>query len=426
VSAAGGQPKPVTTFDPEVNEVQHRWPTFLPDGDHFLYLVTGVGAGAGDVYVGSILARGRKRIVASESNAAFASGFLLFMQEGTLLRQPFDPVRMELHGEAVPVVESVARDPVAKLGAFSLSNTGVLTYRTGGTGTNQFTWVDRTGRPLETVGPSGRYERPALSQDEKRLAFTRTDQQAAGDIWLLDLVRRTPSRFTFSPASESNPVWSPDGLQILYSSNQDGHPAIFAKATAGTRPEHLVLSARDKAAYLIPSQVSPDGKLLLYFGGGLPDVDVFTVPLAGEPKPMPLVQTPFVDAEPQFSPDGRWVAYVTNETGRNEVYVQPFPPMGAKWQISSNGGRQPMWRRDGRELFFVNDAHQFYGVDIRAGTTFEYGTPRVLFNMRANVTDTRNSYVVSADGQRFLVNMLLNAAPSPINLVLNWTAGLKP
>ena len=211
----------------------------------------------------------------------------------------------------------------------------------------------------------------------------------------------------------------------MYVSNQDGQPAIFQKNAAGTQPEQLLLKTTGST---VASQVAPDGKFLLYFesrGTATAPLDIFALPLTGERTPIPLVQTPFVDGEPQVSPDGRWLAYASTETGRFEVYVQPFPPTGAKWQISASGGQQPMWRKDGKELFFVSPDRKFYAVDVRAGASFDYGTPRFLFDMPSNVAAARNSYVPSADGQRFLVNMLLDTAPSPINVVVNWNKELK-
>ena len=330
--------------------------------------------------------------------------------------------RLELKGDATPAAEQVSRDITGALGAFSVSANGVLTFRAGANVTTQFAWFDRTGRLLETVGPPGNYQHPALSPDEKRLAFSRADQQAAGDIWLLDLSRQTLSRFTFNPGSETYPIWSPDGSKVIYTSNQDGPLSIFEKNSSGTGSEQLVFKGNITAT----SQLSPDGKFLLYFEvpQGAAGQDIFVLPMTGERKPIPVVQTPFGDYEPQFSPDGRWLAYASTETGRPEVYVQPFPPSGAKWQVSNSGGRQPVWRRDGKELFYVNDDRKFYAVDIRAGSTFEYGTPHFIFDMRANVTNVRNSYVPGGDGQRFLVNMLLDTAASPINVVVNWQAAL--
>ncbi|MGE5832917.1 MAG: protein kinase domain-containing protein [Acidobacteriota bacterium] len=399
-----------------------RFPSFLPDGRHFLYTDTGrlEGRPAG-LHVASIEPGFEpKRIVASDSNGVFASpGLLVFMRGITLLQQQFDLDRMEVTGEATPIVEQVFFNPGAWLADFSVSATGVLAYRSASNRSSQFAWFDRAGHLLETIGPPGNYRAPALSPDGKRLAFADVNQ---GDIWIFDLTRQTPSRFTANPGTETAPVWSPDGTKIAYRSDQGG---LFEKETTGTGTERLLLDEFVNG----PSQISADGKWLLYFAVTPGKTqDIFVLPTTGDRKPKPIVQTPFPDVEPQFSPDerGRWLAYASTETGRNEIYVQPFPPTGTRWPISNSGGRQPLWRADGKELFFVSDDRKFYAVDIldKSGS-FDYGVPHFLFDMRANVFNARNSYVPSRDGQRFLVNMLLEADDAPISVVYNWRAGMK-
>jgi serine/threonine protein kinase/Tol biopolymer transport system component len=423
ISGEGGTPVPLQIDDAGRRELEASWPYFLPDGRHFLYWVKPASDDPSGVYVASIEpgAAPPRRLVASESGAVYAPpGFLLFAGDGILLRQRFDPEHLQMTGEATPVVEHVARIAEIGSGGFSASATGVLTYRSSTRHSTQFAWFDRNGRMLESVGPPGDYRTPALSPDEKRLAYADDDK---GDIWILDLSRRAPSRFTYTTSSlETAPVWSPDGTKIIYRSTQHGG-SVFEKSATGTVAERLIVKARING----PSQVSRDGKSLLYFATpeGQAVQDIFVLSLTGEPKPVPIVQSPFVDVEPQLSPDERWLAYLSNETGRHEVYVQPFPPTGSKWQISNGGARQPLWSHDGKELFFVSDARKLYAVDIRSGSGFDFGIPRLLFELRANVFNARNSYVPSRDGQRFLVNMLLDEAASPINVVLNWTAGLK-
>lgn len=419
VSAEGGQARLVTSLDESRKEIAHRGPSFLPDGRQFLYHVSSSSPEATGVYIRSLESGTARRLLASDTTALFVPpGFLLFIREGTLLRQRFDATRLELMGEAILVAEQVSSQ--TNLGAFSASSTGVLTFRTGARPTTQFAWLDRAGRVLETVGRPGVYQHPALSPDEKRLAFTRYDDQAAGDIWVLDLSRQALSRFTSAAGKEDMPVWTPDGLGLIYNSNQQNSISIVEKSAAGIGAEEVLLKT---GGDMVTNDTSPDGKSLLYFPVVAPDI--FALPLTGDRKPVPVVQTPFIEAEVQFAPGGRWIAYTSNEAGRNEVYVQPFPPTGARSLISTTGGRQPMWRRDGRELFFVSDDQKFYAVDVRAGSTLEFGTPRFLFDMPANVFNARNSYVPSRDGQRFLVNMLLESSTSSISVVTNWTAELK-
>ena len=417
VPAEGGQPSPVTALDTSRQEIGHLWPAFLPDGNHFLFVSSSAGSNAG-VYAGSLDASETKQLLNAEANAVYAPpGYLLFTREGTLVAQRFDASRLELSGEAVLVAEGVSFDSGNQVSAFSVSDNGALTFRTGDASTTQLTWFDRNGKRLDQVGPPGSYLHPALSPDQTRLAVTRTDTQA--DIWVLDLARNAFSRFTFHPARDIFPVWSPDGSKIAW---QRGL-SIYQKSASGAGQEELVMQMPGQ---VILNQWSPDGKHLLSFVINTKgSMDVGISPLEGERKIQWLVQSEFIDGEANFSPDGRWLAYASNETGRWEVYVQPFPANGARWQVSTSGGRQPQWRRDGNELFYATDDRKLYAVDVRAASSFQAGTPRLLFQLQANTLATRNSYVPSSDGRRFLVNALVEETPSPITVVLNWAEALK-
>ena len=358
-----------------------------------------------------------RSVVASDSNAAFAApGVLLFMRGERLMQQRFDPDRLEVSGDATPVVEDVFYNPGVGRADFTVSSSGVLAFRSSSNRGNQFAWFDRAGKLLETVGPPGNYRTPDLSPDGQRLAYGDDNQR---DVWIFDLARQTSSRFTSGPGSETSPVWFPDGTKIAYRTDQRG---MFEKDVSGTGAERVLLAQPVNG----PAQISADGKWILYFAitpGG--NQDVYVLPTAGERKPQLVVQTPFPEVEPQFSPDVRWLAYASNENGRNEIYVQAFPSTGRRLQISNSGGRQPLWRADGKELFFVSDDQKFYAVDVTTSAnsgSFEYGVPHFLFDMRANVFNSRNSYIPSRDGKRFLVNMLLEADDAPINVVHNWRA----
>jgi len=397
-----------------------RWPSFFPDGSHFLYWGQTQTERSTNLVIGSIDAGFTPKVlVSSDSNGAFAGpDLLLFARGGTLMQQRVNVSRLEITGEATPVVEQVLYNPGVGRADFSVSNTGVLAFRSSTfIFPNQFAWFDRSGKMLETVGKPGNYRTPDLSPDGKRLAFADVNQ---GDIWIFDLSRQTSSRFTSSPGVETSPAWFPDGTKIAYRTDGGG---LFEKDTNGTGTERLVL----KEAVNGPSQISPDGRWLLYFATPVGQAqDVFVLPTAGERTPQRIVQSPFPEVEPRFSPDGRWLAYASSETGRNEVYVQPFPSTGARWQISNSGARQPLWRADGKELFFVADDRRFYAVDIlNKPGSFDYGAPHFLFEMRANVFNSRNSYIPSPDGQRFLVNMLLENVDVKINVVQNWQASPK-
>jgi Tol biopolymer transport system component len=257
--------------------------------------------------------------------------------------------------------------------------------------------------------------------DETRVAFTRRDDQPAGDIWTLDLAKQTPLRFTFSPDMDIYPLWTADGEGIIYSSVREG---LVTRQFAATSATKQLLAPT--SSLIIPTQVMPDGRLLVFGDMGTPTgFDIFAMPLAPAAPPVAVVAGTLTDAEATVSPDGRWLAYGTTETGGYEVFVQPMPPTGVKWQISTSGGRLPQWRRDGRELFFVTNDRKFYAVDVRSGATFDYDTPHVLFDIPANTISVRNSYVPGKDGKRFLVNKLLDTTVPPINVVVNWAATLE-
>jgi Tol biopolymer transport system component len=258
------------------------------------------------------------------------------------------------------------------------------------------------------------------------VAFDRRDERTADDVWSLDLSRQTMSRLTFGGTGRG-PIWSADGSKIAYTSAEGGVVGLYEKSASGTdAARRLYASQANNMGALVAEQFSPDGKFVLFFGtlGAATTNDIYVLPLTPDSKPTAVVQTPFTDAEAQFSPDGRWLAYYTMETGRREIYVQPFPSTGAKWQISNTGGRQPMWRPDGKD-FYVTEDRKLYAVDVRAGSRLEYGTPHYLFDLKTNVTSATRSYASSRDGQRFRVNMLLETTESPINVVVNWTAELK-
>ena len=418
VSDDGGPTSVVTK--PDADNPAHQWPSFLPDGEHFLYY----GAASRSVFLASLSAGTLKRLFGADSNAVFAPpSDILFVREGALYAQRFDVTKAELQGEPRAVVEQVSWTIAPwNLGAFSVSATGTLTYRRGSGGRSQFVWFDREGTMLQRLGPAGEYLSPTLSPDESKVAFTRRDDQPAGDIWTLDLARQALSRFTFDPASEIYPVWAPDGT-LLYESTKDG---IFMKNGDGTGVATLLLGTTSS---LIPMQVISNPRRLLFFADfGTPTgFDIYLLPLdaSKNAKPTPVIQTPVTDVEPEFSPDGKWIAYASTETGGYDVFVQPYPPTGARWQISTGGGRQPRWSAKGDELYFVTNDRKFYAVAVHAGTSFEFGVPTYLFDMPSNTISVRNSYVPSRDGRRFLVNTQLDTVVPPIYVDTDWAASVQ-
>ncbi len=417
VSAEGGEPQPATTLDSRNSEGSHRWPSFLPGGKHFIYRINAAGEASG-VYAGSLDSNDKKRLTATPSNAVFASaGYLLFLREDTLVARAFDPERLEFAGEAEPVAEHIAA--VANLGSFSVSSDGTLLFRTGGGAATQLTWFDRDGKNLGTAGPQGNYAHAVLSPDEKKIAVTRD-----GDVWVMDLVRGTNTRFTFDAAVDQYPIWSPDGSSIVFHSNREGGPGLYQKISSGAGKDELIL---ETSASGVVFGWSFDGRFITYHENhSTTNQDLHVLPLTGDRKPIPYLQTNFGEYENVLSPDSRWMAYASNESGRFETYVQPFPQSGGKWQISTSGGLQPQWRRDGKELFYVAFDGTLMAVDVQSGSTFQPGVPHPLFKMNTQVLSARNSYSPTVDGRRFLVNSFVDTATSSaISLVVNWAADLK-
>jgi serine/threonine protein kinase/Tol biopolymer transport system component len=422
VSDQGGRPVHLS-IGPEQMLSEPAWPEFLPDGRTFLYWSRNATEGA-SVYARSLEPEAApKKLLTSDSQAAYdPSGFLLFMRSGLLLRQPFDGARLDVSGEPTTVVEGVASLPVIGGALFSVSTNGVLTFQPESDLTSQFTWVDRAGNVLETVGDPGKYRYPHLSPDGQRLTYVNAD----GNVWILDIKRQISSKLT-SGGTAVSPVWSNDGRSIFYrktpAKNIPG--GFYEKSASGAAEETLFFEGRLNG----PSQISKDAKWLLYFAVPEGDSvqDVFALPMTGDRKPERIVQSPSADVEPQLSPDGKLLAYGSNPTGgRLEVFVEPFPRTGERWQLSNSGGRQPLWREDGKELFFVSDVdRKFYAVAIKPGPRFDYDPPKFLFEMRANVYATRNSYIPSPDGNRFLVNMTVDSTAPPIHVMRNWTAALR-
>jgi Tol biopolymer transport system component len=435
VSVAGGPSTPASILDQSLGETSHDWPAFLPDGRHFLYLARSTQPEHDRVlYVASLDSTNRIRLFQSDSHATYAPpGFVISMLGNTLLAQPFDASSLRVTGEPIPIAEQVERNPGSRRGAFSVSQTGVLAYRP--IGDTELVWFDRTGQRAQKIGPPGRYSNPALSPDNRHVAVARADPETGTtSIWLFELARDVASRFTFEPSFDDMPVWSPDGSRIVFRSNRSAGWGFYEKASSGTGPEETVLNRLPVSA--VPLAWSPDGRFLLYTAGADPNAPrrnaLWLLPRSGDRKPVPYLQTQADELQARLSPDGGWMAYVSNESGRNDVYVRPFPSGEGKWQISVNGGSEPAWRGDGKELFYLAANQELMAVTVKTGSVVDAGPPTRLFatTMSSGLINpgyTRNQYVVTADGQRFLINQGV-ATPSPISpltVVVNWTAALK-
>jgi serine/threonine protein kinase len=437
VSSAGGVPVEVTALDRTKGENAHSLPSFLPDGKHFLYL-RATGPGTGGIYVGSLDVKpeeqSKEMVLASGLGAPFVDGNVFFMREGTLMVQPFDTGKLRLKGEPVPVAEHVAT--IGSIGIFSVSPTGVLAYRSGGTavaGAFQPTWFDRQGKVTGEFAPPGTDQGLALSPDGTRAAGRDASQTAKGDIWLLDSARGVRTRLTFRQSAGTFPVWTSDGARVIFSAGTSPD-TIYEKATSGAGDEKELL--KRPGEIMIPSGVSHDGKYVLFSTVNTPKTgsDLWVLPLEGDRKPVLLLGTEFNEGGGSFSPDGHWVAYISNASGRNEVYVRPFistgpsgPSLGeGKWQVSRDGGGNvPKWRSDGKEIVFTGANRFLMSVDVNpSGSAFQVGSPQQLFPIPATT-----GVDVAGDGKRFLLTVApgraQQAGQTPITVVLNWQSDAK-
>jgi serine/threonine protein kinase/Tol biopolymer transport system component len=448
VPASGGVPAEVTVLDAARNETFHALPTFLPDGKHFLYLRQGPTEVAG-IYAGSLDAKpseqSRERILATQLAAPYADGKLFFMREGTLMAQSFDASKLKLTGEPAPVAEHVGA--LGSSGFFSVSPSNVLAYRTGATPANgtllQAYWFDRQGKLTSTAGEPGALWGLRLSPDATRAAGRDDATGSRGDVWMLDLARGVRTRLTFRQSAGSFPVWSPDGSSIVFSAGGILADTIYERAASGAGEEKELLKKQNESK--VPTSWSHDGRFLLYHTPEQAGGDLWVLPLAGDRKPVLLLGTQFTESYGSFSPDGRWVAYASNETGRDEIYVRPFIASGSsapgasgprlgegKWQVSKDGAvlipvtGPPHWRNDGKELIFIGPNNAVMVVDVNgSGAAFQMGTPKVLFTAGLN---NPGGLDVTADDTRFLVTTIPGVGQptqTPITVVLNWQADLK-
>ena len=439
VSAAGGVASPLTTIDPSRKEIVHVLPSFLPDGRHFLYLRASSIPENSGVYLGSLNTKPEeqdsRRLLATTSGPVFVpssnsdSGQVLFLRQGTLMAQPFDARRLEPSGEAVPVAEKVGS--FLDYGFFSASSNGVLVYRSGAGLDYQLTWLDRQGRVLSKVAEPGRYNSLALSPDGTRVAVFRTNPENTPnwDVWLLDVGRNTSTRLTYEQVRATFPVWSADGSTVFFDSIRGSEVNLYLKLASGAGDERLLL--KSDPGYKYATSSSRDGRFLLYTAENpQTKTDLWVLPLQGDRKPTPLLRTEFNERSGQFSPDGHWIAYTSDESGSDETYVREFSSGSAqgsgdaagKWLISKGGGTDPRWRGDGRELFYVASDGKLMSVDISAKPVFAAGASRPLFQLPPGVSGVD----VTADGSRFLIGVpVAQSASVPFTVVLNWATTLK-
>jgi len=355
--------------------------------------------------------------------------FLLFLRERTLMAQAFDDKALVVRGDPLPVAEGILYFPQTANTLLSVSNTGLFAYQSGSSQVlAQLTWLDRGGREIGTLGGPADLANPRIAPDGKRVAVDVIDHQSGNmDIWIYPASSGVATRITTDPAIDSAPVWSPDGDRIAFQSLRRGHPDVYVRSSSGAGGEECIFQS-DRAKYTI--DWSPDGRfLLLRVIDAKSNLEIWAMPVSGDRKPFPFLKADFGVSHGQFSPDGRWVAYASNESGKWEIFVAPFPGPGGNWKVSAAGGSEPRWRRDGRELFYLAPDGKLMAVEVKAGATFEAGAATPLFQTRRRVTVSSTdmfSYDVAPDGQRFLVAKDVGElTSSPLTVVLNWAEGLK-
>ena len=433
VEAAGGAPAAITAHKGEGSAFSNRWPFFLPDGKHFLYLsgdLTAIGTSKLGIYVGKVGTDEQEFLVQADSSALYAPpGYLLYLRGDTLMAQPFDAGSQKLKGEAFPVAEQVASPQLFRLAYFTVSQNGMMVYQTGEASSNsQFVWIGDDGKPGGVVTEPGSAQEPQLSPDGRRLAYLVAESGGkSSDIWILDLERGVRTRFTFGPEVADTPVWSPDGSRIAYDLIKNGRGDLYVKDSSGAGKAELLF---ESDANKTPVDWSRDGRYILFDSldpQGKTKYDIWAMPMFGDRKPFPFIHSEFEEPEAMFSPNTHWVAFESNESGNYEVYLSPFPDGGAKWQISQGGGVQPMWKRDGSAVYYLAPGGKMMEASVgEKGSAVEIGTPHQLFQTTmAEAGAFGRAYSVSPDGKKFLVEKQERGTAPPLTLVANWTAGLK-
>jgi serine/threonine protein kinase len=425
-TSAGGERRPITVRDTSKQETGHLAPYFLPDGKRYLYLAWSPSPANSAVYLASLDSADRTKLLVGQSKAVYANaGYLLFQKQGILFAHPFDVRAGSLTGEPLRVADEVSYDALSSDAAFDVSGNGRLIYFSGdGPAVDrQFVWYDRAGRRLGTETTPGFYTANFdLARDATQVAVAQRDPQGSRfDIWLVDSVRNFSRRLTFDPAlsPNGNVVWSPDGQRVAFASQRTGNRDIYERNVNGVGTDAALLAT---PADEWPEDWSEDGRYLAYGSNSTQsNGELFALPLFGDRKPITIADTPFGEDEPRFSKDGRWVAYNSDESGIPQIYLVSFPAIDQKRQISTGGGAQPRWRRDGKELFYLGLDGRIMAVDLRIEATVDAGVPRPLFNTRLIVDPVRDQFAVNADGQRFLVQSpVIKGTPTPITVLVNW------
>ena len=429
VPASGGTPEKATRFDPARQDSTQRWPHFLPDGNHFLYMSSAFGSFNEDnvFYLGSLDGKVNRILFHGSSNIAYASGYLLYVVDKNLMARPFDPVKLDFTGDAVSVAEGVQYDTLFSEAVFSVSSNGVLIYQTGkASSARTMMLFDATGKQVGSLGDPAPYYGPQFSPDGKRLAYHLIDPRTGkADIWIQDIASGGRTRLTVDAVRSMWPVWSRDGAQVAYVSTRSGKPVVYVKAANGMAVEQKVW---EPAIAAIATDWTIDSKaLIVQERASKMKWRLAVFPLGGGGPSQLLVEVQGANVRgARLSPNGRWIAYQSDESGKDEIYISPFPKPVGRLQISVAGGIEPRWRRDGKELFYFSPDGKLTAAALNEKNgLLEAASVRDLYQTKA-VPGTTDSYDVTPDGNRFLVNVIATEeTPTPLNLVENWTAEFK-
>ncbi len=416
VPASGGDVSPVTTLDAAGRETAHRWPQFLPDSRHFLFSIYAEDPGRTGTYIGELGSTNTSRILDSTGGVYAPPGYLLYVRDRVLMAQPFNLRSNEVTGSATPVASDVFPPGPTSGATISASAGGLLTFG-GRSAETRLVWYNRAGEAVRTIKTPTTLFNPSLSANERYLLAG-----SGTDVWLIDLQSETTTRIV----PGNTPLLSPDATKIAFTSGRlDGVSDVYLRATSGRDEDQLLLRTKENK---IVNDWSKDGRYLVYATTNpQTKLDLWAMPIGGGGQPSPLLVTPFNEFQAQISPDGRWIAYASDESGTWEVYVQPFPAPGAKRAVSTGGGSEPQWRPDGRELFYLAADGNLMSVDVGAGNGLELSRPRALFRtpvpISGEMNTRRNHYAASRDGQRFLISATTEPQNS-ITVLVNWVAGL--
>jgi|KBSSwiStaDraftv2_1062776.scaffolds.fasta_scaffold25587_4 Tol biopolymer transport system component len=420
VSASGGEPRRLLSLDPAHGVVAHLWPHFLPDGRRFLFetMHPGMDRARLPLRLGSLDSSETPTVAEVSSRVEYASGHLLFVREGALLAQPFDIGKLRVTGESFALAEHVYQFNGPLMAGFSASQNGVVLYERS-TSSSRVSWLDRSGKELERLPIVGAVRALRLSPDGRSVAMGIDDEKkGSSDIWTYDFERRLPVRVTLDPRDEKNPVWSADGQSIFFRADWFGPPDVYRVSVRSPESAAPVVV---RPGVQMPEDVSPDGRSLIFTEWTRrTDGNLWLQPLTGEGKPVPLAQGPFDEKGARFSPDGRWLAYYSNESGSREMYLRPVEESGERLRVSSSGGTMPRWRRDGRELYYLTPDNAVMAVPLPAGPRPQPGVATTLFRVEGIVRD----YDAAADGRRFLVDVA-EPDPAPLSVLANWPSLLQ-